>query len=184
LNQNSSSELIDVVPPEWHRLTARWHDDGSSFPDRGALALVSVDGGRGLQLAPDEAPQVRDSEDDGSWVAFALRSAHTQAATISPAGAPYLLVVRVVAGGDDDRDEFRRWLDEEHARLQVSLPGVNWYLGYEQSVGDHSFLNVWSIDDPEIVASEAWSRRRDTAWWSRLSHVQANSDRGVFRRRS
>lgn len=180
--RQNSSDLADLVPLEWHWLGARWDDDDSTYPDR-ALALASVEGGRGLMLAPHEAPQAQHAEKDGSWVPFALRSAHPQATRISPADPGYLLVVRVFAR-DRDRDEFRRWLDEEHAGLQLSLPGVNWYLGYEQSDSGHSFLNLWSIDDPEIVASEAWARVRDTAWWERLRHVPANADRGVFRPRS
>jgi hypothetical protein len=181
LRQNSS-DLANVVPLEWHRLKARWDDDDAAFPDQ-SLVLEAVEGGRGLMLAPDEAPQAQDAGNDGSWVPFALRSAHPHATRISPADAGYLLVVRVFAR-DRDRDEFRRWLDEEHAGLQLSLPGVNWYLGYEQSNRGHSFLNLWSIDAAEIVASEAWSRVRDTAWWERLRHVPANADRGVFRPRS
>ncbi len=115
------------------------------------------------------------------WTPFTLRSAHVEVGRIAPEDAPFLLVVRVFAG-DRDRLEFRRWLDEEHSRLQVTLPGVNWYLGYEEAGGRNSFLNVWSIDEPQLVDGGAWERIRATPWWTRVGHVSAGADRGVYRR--
>lgn len=146
----------------------------------GGAALVSIDDGTPLSLAPGDASPQWAPEHADPCVAFTLRNAHPRSTMISPVAAPYLLVVRVFAS-DDDRDEFRRWLDQEHAIRQVSLPGVNWYLGYEEQVTAHSFLNIWSIDEPHIVDSTAWERMRDTPWWARVRHVPANGDRGVYR---
>ena len=146
----------------------------------GAIAFASVTDGSRLWLTPSGSSEDGDTIRCASCIPFALRSAHSDAATIAPHDTPYLLAVRVYAPSAD-RDEFRRWLDDEHARLQTSLPGVNWYLGYEQAGDTHSFLNLWGIDNPDVVDSEAWMRIRDTEWWARLSHVPDGADRGVYR---
>lgn len=164
--------------PQWTRLHARWARPGDATEDLAlATRLEEIDGEMTLLLVPGEsAPTPSDA-----WIPFTLRHAHPAAPAPDPGAVHHLLVVRVFAA-NADRDEFRRWLDEEHSRLQVSLPGVNWFLGYEQSGRDHSFLNLWSVDDPVVVHSEAWSRVRDTPWWSRVAHVPANADRGIYRR--
>ena len=165
------------MQPPWTRLHALWSGTGQvNNGHSSATVLKEVDGDASLLLAPGEDPP---TPSDG-WVPFAFRSGHPAGAAVDPAAAPYLLVVRVFAA-DADRNEFRRWLDEEHGRLQVSLPGVNWFLGYEEIGTDHTFLNLWGIDDPAVVSSEAWSRVRDTPWWARVAHVPANADRGVYR---
>jgi len=140
-------------------------------------AFKAVNGGGSLLLVPGEdAPR-----SSYAWIPFALRYGYPQGPVPDLATADHLLVVRVRAA-DADRAEFRRWLDEEHCELQVSLLGVNWYLGYEQVGAEHSFLNLFSVDDPAVVDSVAWFRMRDTPWWARVAHVLANSDRGVYRR--
>lgn len=140
-------------------------------------AFKAVNGGGSLLLVPGEdAPR-----SSYAWIPFALRYGYPQGPVPDLATADHLLVVRVRAA-DADRAEFRRWLDEEHCELQVSLLGVNWYLGYEQVGAEHSFLNLFSVDDPAVVDSDAWFRIRDTPWWARVAHVLANSDRGVYRR--
>lgn len=162
--------------PPWTRLHARW--SGTSPAIDGlptAPVLQEVGGDASLLLVPGEdAP----TPEDG-WVPFAFRSGHPTGVAVDPAAGPYLLVVRVFAA-DSERDEFRRWLDEEHGRLQVSLPAVNWYLGYEEVGPQHSFLNLWGIDDPAVVSGAAWARVRDTPWWARVAHVPANANRGVY----
>lgn len=167
-----------VVPREWHRVRVRWSDVLPS-PAPSAVTFSRVDGRRWLALAT--SAQAPSEADGGEWISFTLRSVHPGIDRIVPTDATFLLIVRVIAP-DDDRGEFRRWLDEEHSRLQVTLSGVNWYLGYEEDGVDHSFLNVWSIDQPEIVDGEAWERVRATPWWARIGHVSAGSDRGVYRR--
>jgi len=168
------------MQPPWTRLHALWERSGAAIDDLAAATVFQeVDGDTSLLLVPGEdAPTPSEA-----WVPFALRYGYPEGPVPEPASAPYLLVVRVVAT-DADRDEFRRWLDEEHCGLQVSLPGVNWYLGYEQVGTEHSFLNLWGVDDPAVPNSDAWSRIRDTPWWARVAHVPANSDRGVYRRRA
>jgi hypothetical protein len=163
----------------WHRLLARWAS-GDPVPIDGAIAFTSVDDESRLWLTPSGSSDDGERTGCADCVPFALRSAHSDAASISLHETPYLLAVRVYTPSAD-RDEFRRWLDEEHARLQTALPGVNWYLGYEQADETHSFLNLWGIDDPALVDSEAWFRIRDTEWWARLSHVPDVAVRGVYR---
>ena len=163
------------MQPPWTRLHALWSGTGqATHVLSAATVLEEVDGDSSLLLMPGEDPPISDG-----WVPFAFRNGHPTGPAVDPAAAQYLFVVRVFAA-DADRDEFRRWLDEEHCRLQVSLPAVNWYLGYEQIGTDHSFLNLWGVDDPAVVSSEAWSRVRDTPWWARVAHVAANADRGVY----
>jgi hypothetical protein len=176
-SQNTTAPRTPMQPP-WTRLHALWTHSLVTTDDLAAgVMLEAVDRDASLLLAPGEdAPTSSDA-----WVPFALRRGHPEAPVAEPAAARHLLVVRVFAA-DADRDEFRRWLDEEHCQLQVSLPGVHWYLGYEQIGTEHSFLNLWSIDDPAVVDSDAWSRIRDTPWWARVAHVSASSDRGVYRK--
>ena len=174
--QNAPRAIQDV-PPEWRDLHARWSEKAGDGGPPGAT-FEALDGGRTLTLASGEHVA-----GDSTWLRFRVRRAHPSQQLITPSHAPYVLAVRVFAT-DEDRDEFRRWLDQEHCRRQVALPDVRWFLGYEQVGPDHSFLNLWGIDDPEVVDGEAWTAARDTSWWKRISHVPANSGRGVYRRRS
>ena len=167
------------MPVSWDRLRAAWLDESGSAtatpPD--GLVLEHVTGHAGnLVIAPvsDEGGAVTD------WPTFTLRHAHPAAQKADVGRAPFVLVVRVFAP-DADRNEFRRWLDEEHSARQLTIPRVRWYLGYEQDGHEHSFLNIWGIDDPDVVDGEAWSEVRDTPWWARVSHVTATAERGVYR---
>jgi hypothetical protein len=167
-----------MQPPPWTRLQARWAPTGETSDDLAdAIVLEELDGDRSLLLGPGEDARTRSA----AWIPFALRQGYPAEPEPHLAAARHLLVVRVFAT-DADRDEFRRWLDEEHCGLQVSLPGVHWYLGYEEIGARHSFLNLWSIDDPAVANGEAWSAVRDTPWWARVAHVVATSDRAVYRR--
>lgn len=163
------------VPLEWHDLYARW-SEGPGDDDSAGPTFEALDGRRTLVFAAAARAAVGDD-----WLSFRLRQAHPAHERITPMQAPYLLAVRVKSD-DEDRGEFRRWLDEEHCRRQVSLRDVRWFLGYEQVGSEHSFLNLWGLDDPDVVDGEAWVSARDTPWWKRISHVPANSDRGIFRR--
>jgi hypothetical protein len=167
-----------MQPPPWTRLHARWVHARETLDDLAdAIVLEQVNGDRSLVLGPGEDAPTRLV----AWVPFALRHGYPAEPVPDPAAAHHLLVVRVFAA-DADRDDYRRWLDEEHCGLQVSLPGVHWYLGYEEIGSRHSFLNLWSIGDPAVANSEAWSAVRDTPWWARVAHVVATSDRGVYGR--
>lgn len=162
---------------DWDQIQARWHAATTSPDEPDVLAFDEVDGDAVLTIAPGRNGSRTD------WSPFRLRHRHPTAPAPSLREAGLLLVVRVVAE-EPDRSEFRRWLDEEHCRLQVTLPGVHWYLGYEEDGDRHSFLNLWSIDEPGIVDGGDWARVRDTPWWGRLSHVPEGADRGVYRRRT
>ena len=164
--------------PTWKRLSVRWSSqaDGPVPDTQDATVLEMTDGSRTLWMAstaPDMTPE---------WVPFSFRHAHPERgggrADASDAG--FLLVVHAVAE-PDEREDFRRWLDEEHAPRQTALAGVNWYLGYEQEGADHSFLNLWGIDDPAIVTSDTWAAVRESPWWDRVEHIPAAGDRGVYR---
>ena len=141
--------------------------------------LEATDDDAGLLIAPaDDAPPLAEPSAGTGPATFTLRRAHPPEANIAPGDV--MLVVRVFAA-DEDRDEFRRWLDEEHCRLQLGVPGVRWYLGYEEDGDRHSFLNLWGIDDPAVVHGEAWTQVRDTPWWHRVSRILQDADRGTFR---
>ncbi len=166
-----------MTPP---RLVARWLVDersGTVAPVERSLAFRSVtDASRRLVLTTDGAAQA-----DDTAATFRLRHGYPETINGDLADVPFLLAVRVFAA-DEDRDDFRRWLDEEHCARQVGIPGVRWYLGYEEEGPEHSFLNLWGLDDPAIADGAAWVRARDTEWWARLAHVPASADRDVYRR--
>jgi hypothetical protein len=169
------------VDERWQRIRVAWLDNGkpgvAARPDD-ALLLEQLERDRVLAITDDD-PTIA-SREDATPMAFRLRRAHPYASVPDPARAPALLVVRVFAQ-PADADEFRRWLDEEHAPRQLTIGGVHWYLGYEEEGGRRSFLNVWGLDDPAVVGGETWARTRDTAWYRRVEHVLADADRGVYR---
>lgn len=164
--------------PSWKRLSVRWSTpaDGPIPDSQDVGVLESIDGQRTLSMAataPDKAP---------GWVPFSLRHALPELTDgrVDDSDAGYVLVVRASAE-PSERVDFRRWLDEEHAPRQTTLAGVRWFLGFEQEGVDHSFLNLWGIDDPAIVTSGEWAAVRESPWWDRLAHIPAAGDRGVFR---
>jgi hypothetical protein len=164
----------------WDRVLARW---SAAMPEEpgpsGAITFDSLDGRRVFSLQAASAGS--SDAPAGGWVAFRYRQGHPASEPHAPT-TPYLLVVRVVADGDDGA-EFRRWLGEEHGPRQTTLPGVHWLQAYEEEGPGHSFLNLWGIDDPAVIDSDAWVRVRMSPWWDRVSHVPAGADRGVYRRR-
>jgi hypothetical protein len=164
----------------WRRLLALWSASSSSDADIPAdLAFEGVEGGRALWLraAGNGVP-----EGDGSaWIPFAFRQGHPDTTAHAP-DAPYLLVVRAFASGGD-REEFRRWLTEEHGPRQTTIRGVRWLQTYEEEGPEHSFLNLWGIEDPAIVDGQTWMRVRESPWWRRVAHIPAGADRGVYRLR-
>lgn len=167
------------MPVSWDEIRAAWlseSGDANAIPPN-ALILAPVTGRDGhLVIAPvGDAGGVA-----ADWPTFTRRTAYPAVREADIGRMPFVLVVRVFAS-EPDRDEFRLWLDHEHSVRQLTIPGVRWYLGYEQEGDEHSFLNIWGIDDPDIVDGGAWSEVRDTPWWARVSHVTATADRGVYR---
>ena len=159
------------------QIHALWIRPGSVSPDEipsSVTRFQEVDGPTQVLLSAGGPPA------PAGWAGFALRHAHAPKLVPDLGRSPFLLAVRVVAA-ESDRAEFRRWLHEEHARLQVSLDGVNWFLGYEEEGAAHSFLNLWGIDAPTIVDGGAWAEIRDTPRWRRVAHVTEDADRGVYR---
>ena len=165
-------------PPTWQRLSVRFPptDEGldHGIPDVAVLELI--DGQQTLLMAPTGPDMTPD------WVPFSLRHAYPELAdgAADASDAEFLLVVRASAE-PHEREDFRRWLDEEHAPRQTALPGVHWFLGFEQDGDDHSFLNLWGIDDPAIVTGDTWAAVRESPWWDRVAHIPAAGDRGVYR---
>ena len=164
--------------PPWKRLSIRWSSPAESpIPDGSEVAVLElIDGQRTLLMASTGAGMTPD------WVPFAFRHAHPELGDgpVDEAEAGFVLIVRAVAE-PHEREDFRRWLDEEHAPRQTTLAGVNWFLGFEQEGVDHSFLNLWGIDDPAIVGSDAWAAVRESPWWDRVAHIPATGARGVYR---
>jgi len=165
----------------WNHLLARWSSGapGDSEPSA-TLAFERIDGERVFEVRPAGAGNPSADRADG-WVPFGFRNGYPATAP-HPPDAPYLLVVRAVAR-DADREDFRRWLAEEHGPRQTTIPGVRWLEAYEEEGTEHSFLNLWGIEDPAIVDGESWVRVRESPWWHRVAHVPAGADRGVYRRR-
>ena len=162
-------------------MVARWSSQPAGGSETAAtLAFEQMDGTRVFEARPADAGEAPDGPAN-DWVPFGFRHGYPTTAPHSP-DAPYLLVVRAVAT-PADREDFRRWLAEEHGPRQTSIPGVRWLEAYEAEGTDHSFLNLWGIEDPAIVDGEAWVRVRETPWWNRLAHVPGGADRGVYRRR-
>lgn len=164
----------------WDRVVARWAlSSQAEHGPAGALTYDSLDGRRTFWLRATSAGSGDDTA--AAWVPFRHRGIYPPGAPPTP-DAPFLLVVRAVAQHADDRDDFRRWLSEEHGPRQTTLPGVRWLHTYEQVGEAHSFLNLWGIDDPAVVDGEAWVQVRRSPWWDRVAHVAATADRGVYRR--
>lgn len=175
------------------RLHATWliatPTDGSGDLERdlrngasnGATLFTQVTDGPGA-LALGSAPSTAlDSLDgDRRHAEFALRSVDPRDADPALDGSPVLLAVRLFVP-QAGRDEVRRWLDEEHSVFQLRVPGARWYLGYEEAGNDHSFLNLWGLDDPSVIDSPAWAEARDTPWRSSLLKHFERQDRAVYR---
>ena len=165
----------------WSRLLARWSSGAPGDSETPAtLAFERIDGERVFEVRAAGASESPAGRADG-WVPFGFRHGHP-ATGPHPPDAPYLLVVRAVAT-DADREDFRRWLAEEHGPRQTAIPGVRWLQAYEEEGTEHSFLNLWGIEDPAIVDGETWVRVRKSPWWRRVAHVPAGADRGIYRRR-
>ena len=163
----------------WQRLHARWTTPPIRTPDTASTAAYElIDGERILELR--QPPPDADDGTDPGWTPFTFRQGYPATAAQPPV-APYLLVVRVVADEEQGRLEFRRWLGEEHGPRQATIPGVRWLQAFEEDGASHSFLNLWGIDDPSVVAGERWERVRDTQWWRRVAHLTDGADRGVYR---
>lgn len=164
--------------PTWKRLSVRWSSRAEGpVPDTRDVAILElIDGQRTLFLASTDPDMTPD------WVPFSFRHAHPEFRDdrVHASDVGFVLVVQAVAE-PREREDFRRWLDEEHAPRQTTLAGVNWFLGFEQEGVDHSFLNLWGIDDPAIASSDAWAAVRESPWWDRVAHIPAAGDRGVYR---
>jgi hypothetical protein len=165
----------------WERLLARWSSGSPGDPETPAtLTFERIDGERVFEVRSADAGKPPAGRADG-WVPFCFRCGYPATAP-HPPDARYLLVVRAVAT-DADREDFRRWLAEEHGPRQTTIPGVRWLEAYEEEGTEHSFLNLWGIEDPAIADGETWVRVRESPWWRRVAHVPAGADRGVYRRR-
>ncbi|MGE0217530.1 hypothetical protein [Mycolicibacterium sp.] len=149
--------LSDVTSAEGNQ-HARWtvlHD----IADIGAGFAVSVS-------PPDGADHhVADLE----GVPYRLRTFQQgpYVADSSPE-SEFVLAVALYVPDDTSRIDCRRWLDEEHARRQLEVAGTHWYAGYESAAGPFNFLNLWGLQKPEVIATEAWAAARDTPWRTRL----------------
>ncbi|MBI2755533.1 MAG: hypothetical protein HYX52_02385 [Chloroflexi bacterium] len=109
-----------------------------------------------------------------------LRVAHAPRHSGDLQDAAYVLSVRLYVP-DTWREEVRQWLDEEHYRAQITVPGCRWYHGYEPTDGRFNFLNLWGLDSPEVIDQPEWAIARDTPWRERLMPAFADTARSVYR---
>ena len=145
-----------------------------------SLFTEVTDGSGALALGSAPSTALDSLAGDRRQAEFALRSVDPRDADPALDGSPVLLAVRLVVA-DVGRDEVRRWLDEEHSAFQLRVPGTRWYLGYEEVGNNHSFLNLWGLDDPSVIDSPAWAEARDTPWRSSLLKYFERQDRAVYR---
>jgi hypothetical protein len=139
-----------------------------------------TDGQGALALGSAPSTALDSLGGDRKHAEFALRSVDPRDADPALDGSPVLLAVRLFVP-EAGRDEVRRWLDEEHSAFQLRVPGVRWYLGYEEIGSGHSFLNLWGLDDQSVIESPAWAEARDTPWRSNLLNHFERQDRAVYR---
>ena len=148
-------------------------------PGRGLLTS-----GRGALIVAGEPAALGGGGDAwcGSRVeaSFARRSEAGSGAVAESSEAPYLLMTRVSVL-DAKREDFREWLDIEHSQRQMSVPGNEWYLGYEELGEGHSFMNLWGLLRPDVVESETWRRTSSTPWRTRMLTAIEGTDRAVYR---
>ena len=122
---------------------------------------------------------------NGWWMSthaadFKLRSTSPPAAEPVPADSPYLLLTRTYVP-EPMREEFREWLEQEHSQRQLTVPGNEWYLGYEEEGERHSFMNLWGLSGPDVPEGDAWDQARLTPWRERMRPAMAGMDRGIYR---
>lgn len=164
----------------WERVLVRWSAVSEVAVDAPAAhRFEGLDGLRLFWLLPAPGAATDTHCEDG-WIQFRFGHGYPAGAPHAP-DAPYLLVVHIAASLDV-RDGFRSWLHDEHGPRQTSIRGVRWLQAYEQEGAEHSFLNLWGVDDPAIVDGDDWVRVRESAWWRRVAHVTSRADRGIYRR--
>src|SRR3990170_1167220 len=128
----------------------------AAVPGPGTLAFEQVTGGRGaLLIGTNGLVEPAEAWRESRAGRFAIRSAYPPGADIILDRSPFLLAVRLSVP-EIDREEVRRWLDQEHSRSQLGVAGTHWYLGYEEVGADHTFLNLWGLAAPQIIETEAW----------------------------
>lgn len=99
--------------------------------------------------------------------------------------SPYVLSVRLHVPDPSQREDVRRWLDEEHSERQLSVDGAYWYGGYESlpDAQDFVFLNLWGLESPEVIDAPEWAVARDTPWRERLlESAIVHTDRAMYSR--
>jgi hypothetical protein len=159
----------------------------SDVGDRFTL-LEQVGDGRG-QLSSGLGAAVigpeRFEAGDGWWTSshtanFRLRSTSPPTSDPVPGNAPFLLLTRTYVP-EPMRNEYREWLEQEHSQRQLTVPGNEWYLGYEEEGARHSFMNLWGLVEPDIAEGEAWDQARLTPWRERMRPAMADMDRAIYR---
>jgi len=173
-----------MMPPE--DVMIAWRSAAEALTARrepGMMGLRPVGESGGLLIGPADvvgAALAAMGDSDASAVRFRRRLAHGAPETGGRDHSAYLMVVHV-AVDEAHRGEYRRWLDEEHAPGQLTVPGAEWFAGYEEIGGSGTFLNVWGLADPAVPRSEEWARVRETPWRARLELATRHLARGMFR---
>jgi hypothetical protein len=117
---------------------------------------------------------------DYTRLAYRLRTARvTPGSGLSE--APYVVATRLFAKPGHE-SAIRAWLDEEHSRRQLTVPGALAYYGCEPLEPPFHFLNLWGIETLEVQSSAAWAEASKTPWRDEVMQGRDKILRGVYRR--
>jgi hypothetical protein len=147
-------------------------------PGRGLLAS-----GRGALLigtAPELEPGPPAWATGWHAATFRLRQVNAPDVEPDPTATPTMLLTRTYVP-PETQEEFRRWLITEHSQRQLTVPGNNWYRGYEELGERHSFMNLWGLDAIDVAGGGEWDRVRLTPWRERMAPAMEGMDRAFYR---
>jgi hypothetical protein len=147
-------------------------------PGRGQLAAGS--GALVIGEPPEVADFLSPSWAVSSHVAtFHERLVRTTGPAPDPSLATCLLLTRTFVP-EAMQAGFRTWLDEEHSKLQLTVPGNHWYRGYEEVGGRRSLMNLWGIDAVEVAEGDVWRRTRSTQWRAQMVPAMTDMNRAFY----
>jgi hypothetical protein len=92
-------------------------------------------------------------------------------------------LVLVMADVDaDHEEEFNRWYDEEHLPERKDCPGFLSARRFVSVEGEPKYLTVYELEDPEVLASDAFRAiEQPSQWQRRLAPHLSRVSRTVYR---